>query len=140
MKKNIFILLLLSTVVFANFTRDNTTGIVTDNSTALQWQDNVEASTTLKDWTSAINYCETLILGSYNDWRLPNINELQSLVDDRYINPSVEKSIFQNVAANLYWSSTTYVNDFSVVWGISFKYGYEYVNAKSSSSYIRCVR
>ena len=36
-------------------------------------------------WQAALSYCENLERGGTDDWRLPNIRELESLVDeDRY--------------------------------------------------------
>jgi len=78
MKKIILITMGLSLSLFADFSRNNTTNIVTDNYTQLVWQDNERQELTLPD---AIEYCEALSLGGHDDWRLPNINELFSIVD-----------------------------------------------------------
>ena len=53
--------------------------VVFDLSTNLLWQKgSVSGITTLKD---ALSYCESLDYAGYTDWRLPNRNELMSLVD-----------------------------------------------------------
>jgi len=57
---------------------DNGDGTVTDTSTDLMWQ---QVSSSSKTWKEALVYCEGLNLGGHTDWRLPNIKELQSLVD-----------------------------------------------------------
>jgi len=63
------------------FSRDDTAQIVTDNKTKLQWQDdkNTASDDIVLKWGKAVSYCETLTLGGYSDWRLPNIDELSNL-------------------------------------------------------------
>ena len=58
---------------------DNGDGTISDASTGLMWQqdDNGEGL----DWEHALAYCSDLDLGGSGDWRLPNVKELQSIVD-----------------------------------------------------------
>jgi len=136
--KHFFLIMLGLTVgLFADFSRDNTSEIVTDNITKLQWQDNIISET--MRWKNAIDYCETLILSGKNDWRLPNFNELVSLVDDTKINPAID-TVFQNTANTHYWSSTTHPNYFSSAWSIWFGDGEQYGNSKRNFYHARCVR
>ena len=136
MKRILLITIGLSISLFADFTRDNATKIVTDNETGLQWQDNASAT---KTWQNAINYCEDLTLGDYDDWRLPNINELTSIVDDTKISPSLSY-VFKFFASNYYWSSTTYAGNSGYAWIVGFYYGFQNYYDKSYSLYVRCVR
>ena len=39
------------------------------------------------DWNSAIDWCENLVFAGYDDWRLPNVKELQSIVDYGRVSP-----------------------------------------------------
>ena len=130
------LLLMFTSVASADFSRNNDTKIVTDNETGLQWQDN---ETITKVWQDAIDYCENLTLGDYGDWRLPNIRELTSLVDDTKNNPSID-STFQNVVSNNYWSSTTNANPSSLAWVVNFYYGGQSYNGKDANHSVRCVR
>jgi len=52
-------------------------GICTDLSSGLSWQNGDEMNLR---WSLAINYCEDLTWGGYDDWRLPTISELRSLI------------------------------------------------------------
>ena len=57
-------------------------------------------------WQQALAYCEDLDLAGHTDWRLPDRNELQSIVDYSRSDPAIDP-LFSTVASN-YWSSTTY--------------------------------
>lgn len=119
--------------------------IVKDSFSKLEWQDDVTSS--IMEWENAITYCEALNLGGYNDWRLPNINELKSIVDRSKIAPAIVDgfenicSIHDNVFYNSYWSSTTYEGYKGSAWAVDFGYGFVYHNgSKNSANYVRCVR
>jgi len=121
------------------YTRDVDTQIVTDHSTNLQWQDDVNVSTVRKKWLTQANYdaanyfdtsgdtattyCEDLTLGGHSDWRLPEISELLGIVDYGAMHPAIN-SIFQNVVFHTpYWSSTTYAGNSSRAWSVLFNNG-----------------
>jgi hypothetical protein len=154
--KNIFIVIIgLSTFLLADFSRNGE--IVTDNITTLEWQDNSDANTTTENWVDAIVYCEGLILGSFDDWRMPNINELLSIADKNKATAPAISNVFKYVAYTpnnltlytvLYWSSTTSLDNIfhkeDRAYSVSFNYGDEvdtFVHTKkSNSNHIRCVR
>jgi hypothetical protein len=58
---------------------DNGDGTVSDLATGLMWQqgDSIDGM----DWSEALDYCTALDTGGHDEWRLPNANELQSIVD-----------------------------------------------------------
>ena len=137
MRRILLIMIGLSVSIWADFTRDNTTQIVTDNNTKLQWQDNESVS---KKWTEAIDYCEALTLGGYDDWRLPNQNELITIADRTKRDPAINKA-FVNVVSTFYWSSSSSVGDEFTTWGVDFLDGrYIWGAGKSYARYVRCVR
>ncbi len=53
-------------------------GVVLDSKTGLSWQR--ECAPTVMKHENAIKYCENLSLGDYDDWRLPSISELKTLI------------------------------------------------------------
>jgi hypothetical protein len=65
---------------------DNRDGTITDTGTGLVWQQATAPGT--YTWQQALAYCENLTLGGHGDWRLPNRNELQTLVDYSRYNAS----------------------------------------------------
>ncbi len=58
---------------------DNMDGTITDLSTGLMWQMSDDGVT--RGWEEALSYSENLELANHSDWRLPNVKELQSIVD-----------------------------------------------------------
>ena len=110
---------------------------VLDSKTGLEWQDDAVGDT--MDWVEAIKYCESLELDSNKDWRLPNINELKTIIDRSRYNPAIV-STFEHTSSGYYWSSTTYEYYHEFAWYVSFSYGYVYRGYKGTSRYVRCVR
>jgi hypothetical protein len=104
---------------------DNTDGTVTDTATGLMWtQDTVDANgidgVTTDDninWCAALAACEDLDFAGHTDWRLPNIRELESIVDYGRV-PTIDP-VFDLTGGPLYWSSTSYdeagVSDSAVI-------------------------
>ncbi len=135
MKKILTMILILSIGLWASFSKSS--NIVTDSITKLQWQDDAIGST--MNWQGAIDHCEGLVLDGFDDWRLPNKNELISIVDYSTSSFSID-SHFQSTISGYYWSSTTYASDTSNAWAVGFDYGNTEKGNKSVSIYVRCVR
>jgi len=100
---------------------DNGDGTITDSATGLIWQE--EDSGTGYDWEDALDYAENLDLADYDDWRLPNAKELQSILDytrspDTTGSAAIDP-VFSCTAINdeagavdypFYWTGTTHTN------------------------------
>jgi hypothetical protein len=133
----------------------NGTGtVITDNLTGLIWQQDGSTPTVglctggSMNWQDAIDYAACLNANSYlghSDWRLPNVNELLSLVNYGVQNPAswLDSQGFANTQPMAYWSSTTYAPDTTsaLVVGV-YGIGIESYYNKTSTGYIyvRCVR
>ena len=57
--------------------------VFTDSTTGFMWQ-KIDISNT---WQYALGYCDDLTYAGYSDWRLPNLNELESLLNDNSTEP-----------------------------------------------------
>jgi hypothetical protein len=110
-----------------------------DNNTGLIWQDNSDVQDIKRDWNRVKAYCTNLTLYDNNDWRLPTIKELQSIVDIKKANPAIKDGIV-NVNAEIYWSSTPDVSNSLNAWLIYFSNGEISWGNKSDAHYVRCVR
>lgn len=104
---------------------DNKDGTVSDNMTGLIWLADANCTETvggiardsgLLNWPSALTWSNNLADGMCGlsdnsvagDWRLPNVNELRSLVDYSRHDPTLPGGHpFSNVQSIWYWSSTT---------------------------------
>ncbi len=142
--KNILTLTLLGSLLcvstYAKCTR-NADETVTCSESKLMWQDDESAKTVEKTWSDAIKHCEDLIFAGYSDWRLPNKNELLSIVDYTKYEPAINDA-FKNTttSSHYYWSSTAYAFSTVNAWNVDFDDGYTIYNFKNDGSYVRCVR
>ena len=110
---------------------DNGDGTVSDNQTGLIWLKNANCYGT-KTWATAITSANTLASGSCGltdgsisgQWRLPNIYELESLVDLSKNYPALPAGHpFSNVQLGDYWSSTTGSGRTITAWFVSMYEG-----------------
>lgn len=111
--------------------------IVRDLSTGIVWQKTMVSG---KVWQDALTYCETLVSAGYSDWRLPNINELRSLINIEAMSPA---SDLPNAGFDIFWSSTTSDDNPRDAFHISFHDGtltrQDKSNSESTAS-ARCMR
>ncbi|HTQ79790.1 MAG TPA: DUF1566 domain-containing protein, partial [Thermoanaerobaculia bacterium] len=148
---------------------DNGDGTVTDNNTGLMWEkksddgglhdkDNGYAWTstgsvdTVWDWLDRINAAGGTGFAGYNDWRIPNIKELQSLVNFESAAPMTSSAFKNNCVAGAtvltgsctltsnYWSSTTWPGSPSMAAGVNFYDGTLTPYDKTTSPHVRAVR
>lgn len=117
--------------------------------------DNTTVARNLVKWSSsgsanevftAIDNLNTEKLCGYDDWYLPTINDLSSLLNDGFITGDKKQSTwlisqgFSNVRAGGYWSSSTTASFTSYAWVVYFDYGVVYADDKGNSNYVWPVR
>ena len=131
----------------ARFT-DNGDGTVRDNLTGLLWLKKANCHS-LRNWETALILASILANGSCGlsdgssegDWRLPNVNELHSLIDLSQSNPALpEGHPFTNVALGRNWSSTTSASNPVNAWYVFLTNGYVSNNSKTNTNYLWPVR
>jgi hypothetical protein len=122
--------------LFSSFI-DNGDGTVSDTDTGLMWQKDTAPG--IYTWEQSLHYCDTLSHAGYSDWRLPNVNELQSIVDyDRY-DPSIDP-VFNYSLMTCPWSSTTHAEWPHNAWLVCFGDGNLNIFNKSDNGDVRAVR
>ena len=129
----------------------------------LQWSNRTASS---MEWNDAVNYCKNLNENGYSDWRLPNIDELRTLIQNHSgtqtggscpISEKAGKLAWSDRTSdcegrggshiNWFWSSSTVSDRTDLAWLVilfdstSFDFTSSVGNTyKSGSLYVRCVR
>lgn len=122
---------------------DNGDGTITDMATGLMWvKDGNGAGCNYGAgiaWAAAIDFCEALDFAGYDDWRLPNIKELVSILDYGRYGPAIDP-IFINTRSGSYWQSTTYLDGPDTAYVLDFEDGLCTRALKTATVAIRPVR
>ncbi|MBF0240807.1 MAG: DUF1566 domain-containing protein [SAR324 cluster bacterium] len=129
-------LIVSASILAAPFT-ENGNGTVTDSATGLVWQ---QSNSVQNNWEKSLNYCEALTLSGQSDWRMPNRNELQSIMDFSKSDITIDTNYFPSGQSDTYWSSTTETTSYRFVVNFGRYYfitGYE---TSSPDIAVRCVR
>ncbi|MBN1420395.1 MAG: DUF1566 domain-containing protein, partial [Planctomycetes bacterium] len=126
---------------------DNGDGTVTDTCTGLIWQKdtadvNGDGQITWEGdaltWQDTLKYCDALVFAGRDDWRLPNIRELLSIVDYGRDNPAIDP-VF-GALSEWSWSSSTLAVGPVSAWGVDFWIGKGDFVAKAARGCVRAVR
>jgi len=123
---------------------------VTDTQTGLIWQrcplgqtgNECESGSAQRySWSEALQAAQTKSKETGLSWRLPNIKELQSIVEKQCSTPAINLTIFPNVnGLAFYWSASPYVHLPWSAWTIYFNYGRSSNENKATGFYARLVR
>lgn len=128
------------TQVSAALIRDDAKEIVIDKAAGLTWQDNIDTKTIKKNRKDAKRYCRRLVFAGYDDWYLPRIEQLKSILDKNKHNPAI-KDGFKNIQAYHYWSSSPNLSaNTPNVLNIDFKNAQTYKSNRKGKCHVRCVR
>jgi hypothetical protein len=140
--------------------QDNEDGTFTDLNTGLMWEikggaddvadynnpHDVDNGYTNPDGTAFTEFLKKLNarvgFAGHNDWRLPTVKELESLVDYSKDHPAVSDELPGATASSFYWSSTDALNTLGdgIAWYVSFGYGSGDFFYKHFGLHVRAVR
>ncbi len=122
--------------------------VAVDIRNGLMWQDDTDVISNRLRWPNALHYCENLELDGSTDWRLPNINEAYTLIDE--LRKEASSSAFlnrQETFSEFWWTSSAFMRESSL--GIRVLLAsasssitrYDQRTTYSSSlKYVRCTR
>jgi Protein of unknown function (DUF1566)/Ankyrin repeats (many copies)/TerB-C domain len=127
---------------------DNLDGTVTDRRTGLTWMRCASGQTwdgtTCTGEINAYTWNEAMTLHStyagHSDWRLPNIDELRSIVDSESRGPAIDTKAFPITTSPYFWSSSVGTHGSSYAWLVGFEQGQAGFDAKSGRFAVRHVR
>lgn len=117
------------------FELSNGDAVVIDHQTGLVWQRDGKRKAI--DLAAAVAYCQQLQLGNRQNWRLPKVKELISLVDESHYKPSAYPVFI--TAANLYWSSSVNPKRPGLNWTVNFSDGHVHAFREALDFSVRCV-
>lgn len=113
--------------------------ITRDNATGLEWQATPFPESMTLD--QAIAACAALTLGGHGDFRVPSIDELESIRDRRRFNPAIDTDAFPGCPSAWFWSDTPHAYDPSeFAWIVSFYDGSSYRDRRDDDYRVRAVR
>jgi hypothetical protein len=90
-----------------------------DKNTGLTWLREANVFKEMMDWDSAFDLISVMnseMKCGHNDWRVPNVIELESLADMGQHSPSLPDDHLFNDVQEFYWSSTTSMYDMNYAW------------------------
>lgn len=115
-----------------------TSGLRAASNTYTNYGDN--SASDASTYVAAVNAAK---LCGYSDWRLPTVDELQSIVDysvASYYGPTIDTTWFPNTPQYAYWTGTGYAGDSSRAWFVYSSYGDVYYHHRYSLTHVRLVR
>lgn len=137
MKVLIFFLIFLSFLDARIYKNGN---VVIDDKTGLMWQDTKDNVTVLKDHENAHEYCLSLTLNGHTNWRLPEIEEYETIVYKKNEKTNINFAFRYNLRDG-YWASKAHWRTF---WFYAdymyFVSGTPYYDNRKKLKFVRCVR
>ncbi|MBQ4838342.1 MULTISPECIES: DUF1566 domain-containing protein [Pseudoalteromonas] len=131
----------------------NEDGTVCDTKTDIMWQrctfgfvfnaetgscDNKEQQL---NWQQALTAANNSRLGGHDDWQVPNVKELATIVERSCEDPAINATVFLGNHSGNYWTSTTYAKDISRAWTYQFADGLnDRSSSKTSDAFVRLMR
>jgi hypothetical protein len=151
----LFALTLLAGPAHAAFDPNPDGTLITDTDTGLIWDrcslgqswnaatSHCDGAADFMDWAAALNAAMTANTNNHlghNDWRLPSIAELESLVLSSSSSPAIDTTAFPDTPSNWYWTSTTFEPNPVDAWVVNFFNGNVYASQKTVTDHVRLVR
>ena len=140
---------IVSTTMDSGFTL-NDDGTAIDNTTGLMWMrcslgqkwdgKTCTGSPVNYTWKVGLQAGDRYEFVGYDDWRLPNKNELESIVEERCYSPAINVTVFPETPSVYFWSSSPYAGFSQGAWSVDFGYGAVNASDKDGSIPVRLVR
>ena len=129
---------------------DNGDGTVKDKKTRLIWMrcslgQTWDGQTCNGDalaftWQKAMQEAEVLYYAGSSDWRLPNTNELGSIVERACHDPAINQTVFPSTSSAGFVTSSREIGANTYVWYIAFDIGRDFATNITRDFFVRLVR
>ncbi len=123
--------------------------MVKDNNTGLIWEVKSPNHNDFNYYNNKFSWQEAKLFikelnkrqyGGFEDWRMPNKEELRTIVDYGEQDLTINQKYFPNTIPEFYWSSDRYEADPKLIWGIYFAYGCGIAYLENLRYSLRAVR
>lgn len=91
-------------------------------------------------WAAALAAAETHVQDGHDDWRVPNRNELASIIEDRCFAPALNAAAFPAAPADSYWTASPVTEAFEQAWRVDFVDGVIEAAPTAGLHVVRLVR
>jgi hypothetical protein len=91
-------------------------------------------------WGAALQAANRQSFAGRTDWRLPNKNELASIVEEACSAPAINEKVFPATPPAFFWSSSPYAGLAQGAWSVDFAFGPVNASVKTGSLNVRLVR
>ena len=139
--KYLFLVFVLISMSYSNdFRRSSSSKVVVDNANKVMWVDDVSVNKNKKTHEDAIAYCEKLNFAGYTNWRIPRLEEFETIVDKtneiNYINKAFKYNVPDGYwALKAHWRTLWFYADY-----MHFVSGTPYYDSRHKIKYVRCLR
>lgn len=97
-------------------------------------------SPTIMDWPSALIAATDHMQAGQDDWRLPNRNELASILENRCFIPALDAEAFPSAPVIGFWTSTPVSGGDEIVWVVDLVEGAVVARSTDMMQGVRLVR
>lgn len=91
-------------------------------------------------WQDALQVADGFSFAGHSDWRLPDIKELGSIVEQACFSPAINATVFPATPSITFWSASLYAGSVFYAWNVDFINGFDYFDGKILNGYVRFVR
>lgn len=124
-------------------------GTVTDAASGLMWKrclqgqsgpDCAAGAATAFRWVDALNGARGEAFAGHDDWRLPKVEELCSIVAAETGNPAIDPSVFPGAEGAEAWTASANIDFATGAWAVDFASGEAVVGVRDDPKQMRLVR
>ena len=138
--KYLVLIFLFVSLLDAKIYRKNNIQVVIDDTNNFMWVDDISVLKIKKIHEDAITYCQNLSYAGYTNWRIPKLNEFETIVDKQNFKNYINRAFKYNVpdgywALKSHWRTFWFYADY-----MHFVSGTGYFDSRHKTKYIRCIR
>ncbi|WP_241737571.1 DUF1566 domain-containing protein [Neptunicella marina] len=92
------------------------------------------------NWQQALQLAHGYVFNQQTGWRLPNMKELNTIVERQCVRPAINEGLFPDTPADDFWTSTPSMTDPTKSWVVAFFNGSNATKTQTLFPYVRLVK